>query len=34
LGVSLVHAGQPGRAIDHLREYLDRVATAEVARWN
>jgi len=28
LGVSLVHAGQPGRAIDHLREYLDGGPTA------
>ena len=27
-GVSLVHAGQPGRAVDHPREYLDRVPTA------
>ncbi|MBX9584274.1 MAG: transglutaminase-like domain-containing protein [Gemmataceae bacterium] len=28
LGVALVHAGQPGRAIDHLRAYLDRVRDA------
>lgn len=31
LGVSLVHAGEPGKAIDHLREYLDRVPTADDA---
>jgi regulator of sirC expression with transglutaminase-like and TPR domain len=31
LGVSLVHAGQPGRAIDHPREYLDGVPTADDA---
>jgi regulator of sirC expression with transglutaminase-like and TPR domain len=28
LGVSLVHAGKPGRAIGHLRLYLDRLPTA------
>jgi regulator of sirC expression with transglutaminase-like and TPR domain len=28
LGVSLVHAGRPGRAIDHLRLYLDRTPAA------
>ena len=28
LGVALVHAGKPGRAIDHLRAYLDRVPDA------
>jgi regulator of sirC expression with transglutaminase-like and TPR domain len=31
LGVSLVHAGRPGKAIDHLREYLDRVPAADDA---
>jgi regulator of sirC expression with transglutaminase-like and TPR domain len=28
LGVSLVHAGKPGRAIGHLKLYLDRLPTA------
>jgi regulator of sirC expression with transglutaminase-like and TPR domain len=28
LGVSLVHAGKPGRAIDHLKHYLERVPDA------
>jgi len=28
LGVSLIHAGEPGRAIDHLRAYLDRAPAA------
>lgn len=28
LGVALVHAGKPGRAIDHLRAYLDRAPEA------
>ena len=31
LGVSLVHAGKPGRAIDHLRFYLARVPDADDA---
>ncbi|MDB5305894.1 MAG: hypothetical protein JWO38_96 [Gemmataceae bacterium] len=31
LGVSLVHAGRPGRAIDHLQMYLDRVPEADDA---
>lgn len=31
LGVALVHAGQPGRAIDHLRAYLDAAPAAEDA---
>jgi regulator of sirC expression with transglutaminase-like and TPR domain len=29
LGVTLVHAGKPGRAIDHLRAYLDAVPDAD-----
>lgn len=28
LGVALVHAGKPGRAVDHLRAYLDRLPGA------
>jgi regulator of sirC expression with transglutaminase-like and TPR domain len=28
LGVSLFHAGRPGRAIDHLQTYLDLVPDA------
>ena len=28
LGVALVHAGKPGRAIEHLRHYLDRAPDA------
>jgi regulator of sirC expression with transglutaminase-like and TPR domain len=31
LGVSLIHAGKPGRAIDHLRHYLDRSPGADDA---
>jgi len=31
LGVSLMHAGHPGRAIDHLRFYLDRAPDADDA---
>lgn len=31
LGVTLVHAGKPGRAIGHLRLYLDRVPAADDA---
>jgi regulator of sirC expression with transglutaminase-like and TPR domain len=31
LGVSLVHAGKPGRAIGHLRLYLDHVPSADDA---
>jgi len=28
LGVTLVHAGKPGRAIDYLRHYLEKVPDA------
>jgi regulator of sirC expression with transglutaminase-like and TPR domain len=31
LGVSLIHAGKPGRAIDHLQAYLDRAPGADDA---
>ena len=29
LGVALIHIGQPGKAIDHLRFYLDQAPEAD-----